>query len=29
MLEPVVTSEGVAVVHLFCARLPDTDDEKR
>ena len=27
MLEPVVTSEGVAVVHLFCARLPDTDDE--
>lgn len=27
MLEPVVTSEGVAVVHLFCARTPDTDDE--
>ena len=26
MLEPVVTSEGVAVVHLFCARTPDTDD---
>ena len=27
MLEPVTTSEGVAVVHLFCARTPDTDDE--
>lgn len=27
MLEPVVTSEGVAVVHLFCARAPDTDDD--
>ncbi|MDG1367474.1 MAG: chlorite dismutase family protein [Acidimicrobiales bacterium] len=27
MLEPVVTSEGVAVVHLFCARTPDTDDD--
>jgi chlorite dismutase len=26
MLEPVTTSEGVAVVHLFCARLPETDD---
>lgn len=27
MLEPVVTSEGVAVVHLFCCRTPDTDDQ--
>ena len=27
MLEPVVTSEGVAVVHLFCARTTDTDDD--
>lgn len=27
MLEPVVTSEGVAVVHLFCARTPMTDDD--
>ena len=27
MREPVVTSEGVAVVHLFCARTPDTDDD--
>lgn len=27
MLDPVVTSEGVAVVHLFCARTPETDDE--
>ncbi|MEM9466307.1 MAG: chlorite dismutase family protein [Actinomycetota bacterium] len=27
MLDPVTTSEGVAVVHLFCSRLPDTDDE--
>ncbi len=27
MLDPVTTSEGVAVVHLFCARTPDTDDE--
>lgn len=26
MLEPVTTSEGVCVVHLFCARTPDTDD---
>ena len=28
MLEPVVTSEGVAVVHLFCTRTADTDDER-
>ena len=27
MLDPVTTSEGVAVVHLFCVRTPDTDDE--
>ncbi len=27
MLDPVITSEGVAVVHLFCARTPLTDDE--
>lgn len=27
MLEPVTTSEGVAVVHLFCARTPTTDNE--
>lgn len=27
MLEPVVTSEGVAVVHLFCERTPLADDE--
>ena len=27
MLDPVITSEGVTVVHLFCARTPDTDDE--
>ncbi len=27
MLEPVITSEGVAVVHLFCTRAPGTDDE--
>ena len=27
MLDPVTTSEGVAVVHLFCARTPDTDDQ--
>jgi len=26
MLEPVVTSEGIAVVHLFCNRGLDTDD---
>jgi peroxiredoxin len=26
MLDPVITSEGVAVVHLFCARTPSTDD---
>ncbi|MEQ8842980.1 MAG: chlorite dismutase family protein [Acidimicrobiales bacterium] len=26
MLEPVTTSEGVAVVHLFCERTPDTDE---
>ena len=26
MLEPVTTSQGVAVVHLFCERTPDTDD---
>jgi len=26
MLDPVVTSEGVAVVHLFCARTSTTDD---
>lgn len=26
MLDPVITSEGVAVVHLFCARTPTTDD---
>lgn len=28
MLEPVMTSEGVAVVHLFCTRTADTDDER-
>jgi len=28
MLEPVVTSEGVAVVHLFCTRTADTADER-
>ena len=27
MLDPVITSEGVAVVHLFCTRTPGTDDE--
>jgi peroxiredoxin len=27
MLDPVITDEGVAVVHLFCARTPLTDDE--
>ena len=27
MLDPVITSEGVAVVHLFCTRSPGTDDE--
>jgi len=27
MLDPVSTSEGVAVVHLFCARTSTTDDE--
>ena len=27
MLEPVTTSEGLAVVHLFCTRSPDTDDD--
>ena len=27
MLDPVITSEGVAVVHLFCTRAPGTDDE--
>ena len=26
MLEPVGVVEGLAVVHLFCARTPDTDD---
>ncbi len=26
MLDPVTTSEGVAVVHLFCARTPHTDN---
>ncbi len=26
MLDPVLTSDGVAVVHLFCERTPDTDD---
>jgi chlorite dismutase len=26
MLDPVITSEGLAVVHLFCARTPTTDD---
>ncbi|GJM39017.1 MAG: hypothetical protein DHS20C19_23840 [Acidimicrobiales bacterium] len=26
MLEPVTTSEGVAVVHLFCERGPQTDE---
>jgi hydrogen peroxide-dependent heme synthase len=26
MLDPVITSEGVAVLHLFCARSPATDD---
>ena len=25
MLDPVTTSEGVAVVHLFCSRTPTTD----
>jgi peroxiredoxin len=27
MLDPVITSEGLAVAHLFCVRTPDTDDE--
>ncbi len=27
MVEPVTTSEGVAVVHLFCARTPETNDQ--
>ncbi len=27
MPDPVITSEGLAVVHLFCARTPETDDE--
>ena len=27
MLDPVMTSEGVAVVHFFCTRTPGTDDE--
>ena len=27
MLDPVTTSQGVAVVHLFCERTPTTDDE--
>ena len=27
MLDPVITSEGVAVVHLFCTRTLGTDDE--
>ena len=27
MLDPVMTSEGVVVVHLFCSRTPGTDDE--
>lgn len=27
MLDPVITSEGAAVVHLFCTRAPGTDDE--
>lgn len=27
MLDPVTTSEGLAVVHLFCARTPDTDND--
>ncbi len=27
MLDPVTISEGLAVVHLFCARTPETDDE--
>lgn len=26
MLDPVITSEGLAVVHLFCTRTPSTDD---
>ena len=26
MLEPVGVSRGLAVLHLFCARTPDTDD---
>lgn len=26
MLDPVTTSEGLAVVHLFCSRTPATDD---
>ena len=26
MLDPVITSEGLAVVHLFCARTPATDE---
>jgi len=27
MVEPVTTSDGVAVVHLFCARSPETDEQ--
>ena len=27
MLDPVTTSEGLAVVHLFCGRTPDTDND--
>ena len=27
MLDPVMTSAGVAGVHLFCSRTPGTDDE--
>ena len=27
MLDPVTTSEGLAVVHLFCARTPDTEND--
>ena len=27
MPDPVITSEGVAVVHLFCSRTAETDDD--
>ena len=27
MLEPVTTSDGLSVVHLFCVTTPDTDDD--